>query len=84
MINQNKIIKDLKERNDKLSEQYRLRDFRCITLENKIDKIYEVINAVENCILKDISILKKIRNMSTEEMIMRLEATLDILRKVKK
>ena len=84
MINQNKIIKDLKERNDKLSEQYRLRDFRCITLENRIDKIYEVINAVENCILKDISILKEIRNMSNEEMIMRLEATLDILRKVKK
>ena len=29
----NKVIKDLKERNDKLQEQYRLRDIRCIHLE---------------------------------------------------
>lgn len=32
-----KIVKDLKERNDKLNHQYRLRDIRCVTLEqNKI------------------------------------------------
>lgn len=32
-MNYNKAIKDLKERNDKLQEQYRLRDIRCIHLE---------------------------------------------------
>ena len=32
-MNHNKVIKDLKERNDKLQEQYRLRDIRCIHLE---------------------------------------------------
>lgn len=32
-MNYNKVIKDLKERNDKLQEQYRLRDIRCIHLE---------------------------------------------------
>lgn len=32
-MNYNKVIKDLKERNDKLQEQYRLRDMRCIHLE---------------------------------------------------
>ena len=32
-MNYNKVIKDLKERNDKLQEQYTLRDIRCIHLE---------------------------------------------------
>lgn len=32
-MNKDKIIKDLKERNDKLSNQYRLRDIRCVHLE---------------------------------------------------
>lgn len=32
-MNYNKVIKNLKERNDKLQEQYRLRDIRCIHLE---------------------------------------------------
>ena len=32
-MNYNKVIKDLKERNDKLQEQYSLRDIRCIHLE---------------------------------------------------
>ena len=32
-MNYNKVIKDLKERNDKLQEQYRLKDIRCIHLE---------------------------------------------------
>ena len=34
-MNYNKVIKDLKERNDKLQEQYRLRDIRCIHLEHE-------------------------------------------------
>ena len=32
-MNYKKVIKDLKERNDKLKEQYILRDIRCIHLE---------------------------------------------------
>lgn len=32
-MNYKKVIKDLKERSDKLQEQYRLRDIRCIHLE---------------------------------------------------
>ena len=32
-MNYKKVIKDLKERNDKLQEQYRLRDIRCVHLE---------------------------------------------------
>ena len=32
-MNYKKVIKDLKERNDKLQEQYRVRDMRCIHLE---------------------------------------------------
>lgn len=32
-MNKDKIIKDLKKRNDKLAEQYRLRDIRCVHLE---------------------------------------------------
>ena len=49
---QKKTIKDLKERNDKLSSQYRDRDFRCIILEQRnerlqarIDKAIEYIES---------------------------------------
>ena len=34
-MNYKKVIKDLKERNDKLQEQYRLRDIRCVHLEQE-------------------------------------------------
>ena len=52
---QKKIIKDLKERNDKLSSQYRDRDFRCIYLEKRIDRAieyltsYEAIEKIQQC-----------------------------------
>lgn len=39
----NKIIKDLKERNRKLSRQYRERDIRCFTLERQIKEMKEDI-----------------------------------------
>ena len=49
-MNKDKIIKDLKERNEKLSNQYRLRDIRCVHLESenedlqqRIDKAIEYI-----------------------------------------
>ena len=54
-----KIIKDLKERNEKLSNQYRLRDIRCVHLEmenadlqQRIDKSNEFIEYLENEINK--------------------------------
>lgn len=39
MTKRNKIIKDLKERNDKLVNQYRDRDIRCVSLERQLDKL---------------------------------------------
>lgn len=42
-MNKDKIIKDLKERNDKLSNQYRLRDIRCVHLEMENAKLKEDI-----------------------------------------
>ena len=39
MTKENKIIKDLKERNDKLVNQYRDRDIRCVSLERQLDKL---------------------------------------------
>lgn len=41
MTKDNKIIKDLKERNRKLSRQYRERDIRCFTLERQIEEMKE-------------------------------------------
>ena len=41
MTKENKIIKDLKERNDKLVNQYRDRDIRCVSLERQLDKLQQ-------------------------------------------
>ena len=41
MTKDNKIIKDLKERNGKLANQYRDRDIRCVSLERQLDKLKE-------------------------------------------
>ena len=41
MVKNSKIIKDLKERNDKLVNQYRDRDIRCVSLERQLDKLKE-------------------------------------------
>lgn len=40
-IKDNKIIKDLKERNDKLVNQYRDRDIRCVSLERQLEKLQQ-------------------------------------------
>ena len=40
-IKDNKIIKDLKERNEKLVNQYRDRDIRCVSLERQLDELKE-------------------------------------------
>ena len=47
---QKKIIKDLKERNDKLSSQYRDRDFRCIILEQRNERLQNTINDAIDCV----------------------------------
>ena len=40
-IKDNKIIKDLKERNEKLVNQYRDRDIRCVSLERQLEKLQQ-------------------------------------------
>lgn len=45
-MNKDKIIKDLKERNEKLSNQYRLRDIRCIHLEMENADLQEKLAVV--------------------------------------
>lgn len=46
MSKESKIIKDLKERNYKLATQYRYKDIRCASLEQKNKKYEEVIDKV--------------------------------------
>lgn len=41
MTKRNKIIKDLKERNGKLVNQYRDRDIRCVSLERQLEKLQQ-------------------------------------------
>lgn len=41
MTKDNKIIKDLKERNEKLVNQYRDRDIRCVSLERQLEKLQQ-------------------------------------------
>ena len=45
-MNKDKIIKDLKERNEKLSNQYRLRDIRCVHLEMENADLQEKLTVV--------------------------------------
>lgn len=46
-MNFNKTIKDLKKRNDKLQEQYRLRDIRCVHLEKENEELKKQVEEVE-------------------------------------
>ena len=59
MTKDNKIIKDLKERNRKLSRQYRERDIRCFTLERQIEEMKEENQKYKETIDKAIGYLKK-------------------------
>lgn len=52
-MNKDKVIKDLKERNDKLLEQYRYRDIRCITLEQRLERLQKELNK-KNKIIEEI------------------------------
>lgn len=51
-MNQNKVIKDLKERNNRLQDQYRLRDLRCIHLEKENQEL-KVLNRRYKEVLSD-------------------------------
>lgn len=73
MVKDNKIIKDLKERNRKLSYQYRERDIRCFTLERQIEemkeenqKYKEVINKISDIINYEHNFYDDITNMRND------------------
>ena len=51
-MNYNKVIKDLKERNNNLQEQYRLRDIRCIHLEYENEMLKSDFEAQHQLIKK--------------------------------
>ena len=98
-MNYNKVIKDLKERNDKLQEQYRLRDIRCIHLEyenemlksdfeaqHELTKKYAEENQkYKEVIYKAINlIVKETKSMPVNGCKIRLIKLLDILKEVSK
>lgn len=64
-----------------------LHDFlidRNMKYQDELERYKNIINTVRNCILTDISMLKTRRpEMSKEEIIMRLEATVKSLDKLK-
>lgn len=82
-MKEQKIIKDLKERNIKLKNQYELECIRYISTSLKLKEYKEVIDKVINNLEKDISMIKTIK-MSNKEIISRLEQISEILKKVKK
>ncbi len=67
-MNYNKVIKDLKERNDKLQEQYRLRDIRCIHLEYENEMLKSDFEAQHELTKKYAEELKQLKeeNQSLE------------------
>lgn len=94
-MNYKKVIKDLKERNDKLQEQYRLRDIRCIHLEYENEMLkgdFEAQHELtkkyvkENKELKEVIdkaieyILKETKSMPVNGCTIRLKELLDILK----
>ena len=79
MAKENKIIKDLKERNEKLVNQYRDKDIRCVSLERQLEKLQqenlklkiqvsareEVANKYKEVIDKAIELLGNYKHYST-------------------
>ena len=71
-MNKDKIIKDLKERNDSLNNQYRLRDIRCVCLENKVqeqEKEIERLKAREKECIEHYQVALKYANEMEERTI---------------
>lgn len=87
-MNYNKVIKDLKEKNDKLQEQYRLRDIRCIHLEYENEMLKSDFEAQHELTKKYAGELKQLKeeNQSLEnqqkEFLKCLEDKLCIANKV--
>lgn len=76
-MNKDKIIKDLKERNEKLSNQYRLRDIRCVHLEKENAMLKEEINKISKKELKVRDMLYSIEyGTLTRERLMQIEEVL--------
>ena len=65
-MNKNKVIKDLKERNDKLFDQYRNRDFRCITLELRIERAIKYIKNIKPLSLEETALKESIKQAYNE------------------
>ena len=59
MVKNSKIIKDLKECNDKLVNQYRDRDIRCVSLERQLDKLKEENQKMKEVIDKAVEYIEK-------------------------
>ena len=90
MTKDNKIIKDLKERNRKLSYQYRERDIRCFTLERQIEEMKEENQKYKEVIDKAIEYINLIvlgETLEGKPVLFKEEAEgqylLDILKEVK-
>ena len=80
MMNKDKVIKDLKERNDKLKNQYQLQEIRLFHLEYVNQKQKEVIDKAlywlsENTHYTDLSVEKLVldENVNLKELLELLE-----------
>ena len=67
MTKENKIIKDLKERNGKLVNQYRDRDIRCVSLERQLEKLQQENQKYKEAINKAIELLGNYKHYSTPD-----------------
>lgn len=85
MSKESKIIKDLKERNYKLATQYRYKEIRCVSLEQKNKKYEEAIDKAIS-LLEDDNVCADIRRFEpkeNEEEYGVEQELLEILKKVK-
>ena len=82
-MNYNKAIKDLKERNDKLQEQYRLRDIRCIHLEYENEMLKSDFKAQHELTKKYAEESKEL-NQKYLNAVADYETTMSELQKLKK
>ena len=82
-MNYNKVIKDLKERNDKLQEQYRLRDIRCIHLEYENEMLKSDFEAQHELTKKYAEESKEL-NQKYLNAVADYETTMSELQKLKK
>lgn len=65
-MNYNKVIKDLKEKNDKLQEQYRLRDIRCIHLEYENEKLKAELKLYQGALKREDEAIHRANDLEFE------------------